>query len=199
MHSNPAFRWDDQATLRDFVREVGFGALFAMTPDGPRVAHAPAIWLDETILGFHLARGNALARHLDGATALFVVQGPDAYISPNWYGLGPNQVPTWNYVAVELEGRITRMEQDDLVAQVDALSAEHEARLAPKQPWTRAKMDPALANKMLAAITGFRLEVTHWRGTNKLGQHKPEAARLATADALAAQGRQAMAALIRAS
>jgi transcriptional regulator len=197
MHPNPAFRWEDRPAIRDLVRDIGFGALFAATPDGPRVAHVPLVWLDEDILGFHLARGNGIARHLDGATGLFSVQGPDAYVSPDWYGTGPNEVPTWNYVAVELEGRVTRTDNEGLVAILDAISHEQERRLAPKPAWTRGKMDPALFAKMTGAIIGYRLEVQAWRGTLKLGQNKPDAARLSAADALDAQGRRAMAALMR--
>ena len=138
MHPNAAFRWADRDQLRAFVREVGFGALFAATPDGPRVAHVPVVWLGDDALGFHVSRGNAVTRHLDGATGLFVVHGPDAYVSPDWYEEGPDQVPTWNYVTVELEGRIAKLDRDALVAQIDALGHEHEARLAPKPEWTRA-------------------------------------------------------------
>ncbi len=197
MHPHPAFRWEDRPAIRDMVRDIGFGALFASTPDGPRVAHAPVVWLDDDTLGFHLARGNALARHLDGATALFNLQGPDAYVSPDWYGTGPNEVPTWNYVAVELEGSVSRTDDAGLAAILDAISHEQERRLAPKPEWTRGKMDPALFAKMTGAITGYRLRVQAWRGTLKLGQNKPEPARLVAADALEAQGRTAMAALMR--
>jgi transcriptional regulator len=193
MHPNPAFRWEDRDELRAFVREVGFGGLFAATPDGPRVAHVPVVWLDETTLGLHVARGNGITRHLDGATGLFVVQGPDAYVSPDWYANGPDEVPTWNYVTIELEGRLTRMDDAGLLDQIDRLSAEQEARLAPKPEWTRAKADPKKIDKMLTAIIGFRLEVVAWRGTRKMGQNKPDAARLSAADALDAQGRRAVA------
>jgi transcriptional regulator len=192
MHPNPAFRWDDRDAMRALVAELGFGTLFAATPDGPRVAHLPVVWLDEATLGLHLARGNGIVRHLGGATALFVAQGPDGYVSPDWYGLDANQVPTWNYVAVELEGTMRRMEQDALVAQIDQLSAEQEARL-DKAPWTRAKMDPAIFDKMTQAIVGFRLEIQAWRGTLKLGQNKLEAARLAAADGVEAAGRRGIA------
>lgn len=197
MHPHPAFRWEDRPAIRDLVRDIGFGALFAATPDGPRVAHVPVVWLDEDTLGFHLARGNGLARHLDGATGLFSVQGPDAYVSPDWYGAGPNEVPTWNYVAVELEGAVTRTDEAGLVAILDAISHEQERRLAPKPEWTRGKMDPALFAKMTGAIIGFRLDIQAWRGTRKLGQNKPDAARLAAADALEAQGRRTVATLMR--
>jgi len=192
MHPNTAFRWEDRDAMRALVAELGFGALFCATPDGPRVAQVPVVWLDDATLGLHLARGNGIVRHLDGATALFVAQGPDGYVSPDWYGLDNNQVPTWNYVAVELEGTMRRMEHDALVAQVDQLTAQQEGRL-DKTPWTRSKMDPATFDKMTSAIIGFRLEIAAWRGTLKLGQNKPEAARLAAADGVEASGRRGIA------
>ncbi len=179
--------------MRALVAELGFGALFAATPDGPRVAHVPAVWLDEATLGFHVARGNGIARHLDGATGLFVVQGPDGYVSPDWYGLDDGQVPTWNYVALELEGTVRRMDHDALIAQIDRLTTEQEARLAPKAPWSRATMEPATFERMTRAIIGFRLEIAGWRGTIKLGQNKPEAARLAAANGMEGSGRRGIA------
>ncbi|MFD1788235.1 FMN-binding negative transcriptional regulator [Sphingomonas floccifaciens] len=196
MHPNPSFRWDDRDALRVFVRDIAFGQLFAQTPDGSRVAQVPVVWLDDTTLGLHLARGNGLTRHLDGATAVFAVLGPDGYISPDWYDLDPDQVPTWNYAAVELEGTARRMDRDALIAQIDQLTAENEAQL-DKPAWTRAKMDPRKFDAMLNAITGFTLEVTAWRGTLKLGQNKPDTARLAAADASEAAGRRGIAQLMR--
>lgn len=193
MHPDSTFRWEDRDAMRALVRELGFGALFAGTPDGPRVVHLPVVWRDETTLALHVARGNGITRHLDGATALFVAQGPDGYVSPDWYGLDDEQVPTWNYVAVELEGRMRRMEQDALVAQLDQLSAEQEARLAPKPPWTRAKMTPSVFDRMTRGIVGFTLEVQGWRGTRKLGQNKPDAARLSAADGVETAGRRGIA------
>jgi len=197
VHPNAAFRWTDRDAMRAMVADIAFGALFAGTPDGPRVAHVPAVWLDDDTLGLHVARGNGITRHLDGAKALFTVLGPDGYVSPDWYGLGPQQVPTWNYVAVELEGVARRMERDALVAQIDQLVADHESRIADHQPWTRAKMEPKAFDAMLNAITGFRIEIVAWRGTLKLGQNKPDAARGAAADAVAANGRPAIARLMR--
>jgi transcriptional regulator len=196
MHPNARFRWDDREAMAAFVVDVGFGTLFAATPDGPRVAHVPVV-IDGGRLLFHIARGNALARHLDGATALFVINGPDGYISPGWYGLGPDEVPTWNYVAVEVEGRVCKLDRAGLIAQVDALTAGQEARHAPDAPWTRGKADPVRIERMFDAIIGFELDPQAWRGTIKLGQNKPAGARLSAADALDAAGRRAIAHLMR--
>ncbi len=196
MHPNAHFRWDDRDALRSFAREIGFGTVFAATPDGPRVAHIPFVFLDDDRIGFHVARGNGIARHLDGMQALMVVNGPDAYVSPDWYGMD-DQVPTWNYLALELEGTVTRMDDAALAAQTEALSSEQERRLAPKPEWTRAKMSDGLFEKMLGAITGFELRITAWRSTAKLGQNKPAEARARVADALDERGQKAVAHLMR--
>lgn len=197
MHPNAAFRWDNREALRTFAAEIGFGMLFAQTPDGPRVAHVPFVFLGEDRIGFHIARGNGIAKHLDGTEALLVVNGPDAYISPDWYRLDHNQVPTWNYLALELEGPVRRMTQEELVGQVDAVTAEQERRHTPKPQWTRDKMDAAIFDKLTSAIIGFELRATAWRGTAKLGQNKPKEARANAADALDATGQKAMAHLMR--
>ncbi len=197
MHPNSSFRWEDQEALRAFAQEIGFGMILATTPDGPRVAHAPFVFLDEERIGFHLARGNGIAKHLAGSEALLVVNGPDAYISPDWYGLDNNQVPTWNYLALELQGEVTRLDQDGLIAQVEAVTAAQESRLSPKPAWTRDKMDAGHFEKMLGAIIGFELRITAWRGTAKLGQNKPESARIGAADALETLGQRSVAHLMR--
>lgn len=196
MHPNSSFRWDDREALRGFAEAVGFGMVFANTPDGPRVAHIPFVFLDESRIGFHLAKGNGIAKHLDGADALLVVNGPDGYISPDWYGID-DQVPTWNYLSAEFEGQVTQMDADGLIEQVDALSAMQEQRLSPKTVWTRDKMSEGLFVKMTGAIRGFEMRVTGWRGTSKLGQNKSETVRHRAADAAEAAGNKAIAHLMR--
>lgn len=197
MHPNPVYRpkQDDLAAM--FVREIGFAAIFAATPDGPRVAHAPVLLsADASTLQFHLARGNGLTKHLDGANALAVVQGPDAYVSASWYA-DPDRVPTWNYVAIELEGAARRLDDDALVAQLDALSAQHEARIGANPPWTRTKMNPAQFSRMTGAIVGFEMRIAAWRPTLKLSQDKPADERERVAAGLDATGHGALAQLMR--
>ncbi len=196
MHPNAAFRSDDRDAMRAFAAEIGFGMLFLTTPDGPRVAHVPFVFLDEDRIAFHLARGNAITKYLDGAEGLFVINGPDGYISPDWYGID-DQVPTWNYVALELQGMARKMDEAALTAQADALSETNEKRLTPKPVWTRDKMSGGLFDKMLRGITGFEIEITAWRNTVKLGQNKTADSRLAAAAGAEAAGNRAIAHLMR--
>lgn len=190
------YRWTDEAAMRAFVGQVGFGLLCVAGPDRVHAVHLPLVWMDERRIGLHLHRANPAVRHLEGRDALIVVTGPDAYVSPDWYGL-PDRVPTWTYVAVELRGPMARLDEADTVAHLDALSAEQEGRLLPKTPWTRAKMTGGLFDRTMAGLVGFAMDVTAMDGTAKLAQDKPEAARHGVADALDAAGKRAMAALIR--
>lgn len=172
MHPNPVFAWSDEAAMRAFIARRAFAHIFAATPQGPMAAHAPVTLTEAGHLRFHLARNNRLAGHLDGLTAIVSLAGPDAYVGPDWYAR-PDQVPTWIYIAVEAEGRVRRLATEDLINQLDSLTADHEARLAPKPAWTRGKMTAGRFEAMLPAIVGFELEVAALRGTVKLNQHKP--------------------------
>ncbi|WP_114520606.1 FMN-binding negative transcriptional regulator [Altererythrobacter sp. ZODW24] len=196
MHPNPAYRLDDRALHEALLDEVGFGMVFAPTPDGPRVVHTPIISTGDGAVQFHIARGNALAKHLAGETALITVNGPDGYVSPRWY-LDRPTVPTWNFVAIEIEGRVRRMEQDGLIAMLDNLSARHEARIEGGKNWTREKLDPDLFRRMLGAIVGFEMEIQAWRPTFKLGQDDSAADRASIAEGLEASGSPAIAQLMR--
>lgn len=195
MHPNAAFRHDDRTVHEALIEQIGFATIFAQAPDGPRVAHTPLVSTGDGAVQFHLSRGNALTRHLDGMVALAVVNGPDAYISPRWYVDG-EQVPTWNYVALELEGRVRRMDADGLTGFLETLSAREEARL-PGDPWTMDKVPQAKLDKLRAGIVGFEMEVLAWRPTFKLSQNKHEADREGVIAALEAQGAPAIAGLMR--
>jgi transcriptional regulator len=200
MHPDAAFRTDDRMLMEALVDEIGFGMIFAATPDGPRVAHTPLVWANgrasDGVLHFHLSRGNALTRHLDGATVLALVNGPEGYVSPRWYADGA-QVPTWNYVALELEGRVSRMDAPGLRDFLDALIAREEARVAGGGDWSLAQVPEAKLRPMLSGIVGFSLEVQAWRPTLKLSQNKSAEERERVAGGLEAQGSRALAELMR--
>src|SRR5687768_18484953 len=196
MHPNPLFRTEDRALLEALIDETGFGTVFAQTPEGPRVAHVPIVSTRDGAIRFHLARGNALTQHIAGTTALAVLNGPHAYISPRWY-TERGQVPTWNYVALELEGPVREMDYQGLHGLLEAIGERQEARIAEGEPWRPEDVAQDLWNNLARGIVGFEMEIRAWRPTFKLSQNKPPEERLRVADALEAQGSPALAALMR--
>ena len=182
MHPNPAFRQTPTDRNLDFARTRGFGALAVNGPMGPIMAHIPFILsADGSYADFHLARSNAVIQNI--GPAVLAVTGPDAYISPDWYGIA-DQVPTWNYVAVHLRGTIHPLPEDTLESHVNAISDMFEARLAPKPIWRSTKMAEGVMPRMMRMILPYRLQINAVDGTWKLGQNKPDAARLGAAEAL---------------
>lgn len=173
MHPASAFLETDEDRLRGLITERGFGLIIGQGPDGPVCAHAP-VTLEQSILRFHLSSANGLnAAFAHDPRALCVVTGPDAYISPDWYGL-PDQVPTWNYISVELSGTVRAISPEQAAQMLDDLSAMFEERLAPKPVWTRAKMDPARFDAMVRhGIIAYEMDVTRLTGVSKLSQNKP--------------------------
>jgi len=198
MHPARSFRVEDRQTLLAFVREHSFATLAAAVGGRPFTAQVPVVVREldfgEAALDFHLSRGNALAPFVvQGFRAIALALGPHAYVSPDWYGTN-DQVPTWNYVSAEAEGLVAPLSDAETLALIDDLSAQEEARLSPKKPWTRDKMTPARFEGLSRGIVGCRLTVERLEGTFKLGQNTSEAER---AGVVAALGDHPVAGLMR--
>ena len=137
----------------------------------------------------HAARGvpcrarQCAGRARDGKSSwLLAVNGADAYVSPHWY-VSPDQVPTWLYQAVHLTGPV-RHDRRRTGRHLDALSAKFESWLAPKPPWTSAKMTAGRLEAMKQAIVGLVMTVEEIEGSFKLNQHKSDVDHVAIAIAL---------------
>ena len=134
MHPNPAFRTAETAQNLAFARNRAFGILAANCAELDDVGR---------IADLHLFRSNPIARLKAEVPAVIAIAGPDSYVSPDWYAV-PDQVPTWNYVAVHLRGILQPLAADAMHDMLDRQSAFFENRLLPKTPWKTDKMTPAL-------------------------------------------------------
>ena len=182
MHPNPAFRGATDAKNLAFARDRGFGTLAVNGTDGPLISHIPfLVSQDGTWIELHLVRSNPILRQLENPVyAVLAVTGPHSYISPDWYGV-KDQVPTWNYTAVHLRGKLEQRPPKELQGILERLSAQFEGQLE-KPPWLINKMDEGALNRMLRQIVPCRIKVTDVQGTWKLGQNKGDEARLRAAD-----------------
>jgi transcriptional regulator len=188
MHPNPTYRRTPEDRAIAFVRERSFGQITAMGPDGLLASHVPILLSDDaTTLDLHLVRSNPIARALsEPLTVLLAITGPDGYVSPDWYG-ADDQVPTWNYVSVHIQGTLEKLDQDMIRDVLDRQSALFENQL-PKPAWTTQKMTPDVLDKMMRQIVPCRLTITDIQSTFKLNQNKPDDVRLRAADEMAQSG-----------
>ena len=197
MHPNARFRPDSDVFCWKLLDDIAFGMVFAGTPEGPRVAHTPLVGIARKRIRFHLARDNALTNGLDETSVLLCVNGPDGYISPQWYD-DVGEVPTWNYRAAEFEGPIRRMEESELVDLLRAIGDQQESRLRfAQQRWNLDSVDQNKLARMLRGIAGFEMTVTTVRGTDKLSQNKHGRERERIVEGLCQEGEMALADAMR--
>jgi transcriptional regulator len=90
-----------------------------------------------------------------------VFQGPQAYITPNWYRSKAEHgrvVPTWNYVALHAYGRAEVIEDADWLRRHVAELTAQEEKAEPK-PWALSDAPQDYVEGMLRGIVGFRFRV----------------------------------------
>jgi transcriptional regulator len=184
VHPAKDFRETDRTILAERVGERGFAVIIGIAEGRPRIAHAP-ILLDGDRMRFHLSAANPLSTAVqDAGWALAVITGDEAYVSPDWYEI-TDQVPTWNYLSVEIEGSVRVLGRDEATRLLDDLADRYEAWLKPKPPWTRAKMVPAKFEALLGGIVAFEMRIERLEGVTKLSQNKPTAEAMRIAGELA--------------
>lgn len=195
MHPNRAFDWNDPEAMLRFVDTHTFAQVFTASDAGLFVVHVPLIVRDGRVW-FHVSRRNRIAGEIDGRRLLISVTGRDAYHSANWY-VSRNEVPTWHYEAVEIEGDARTLSDEELVALLDDLSDRMERRHSSDEPWTRDKMEPGRFEALTRAIIGFEVNPVDIRGTRKFNQHKKGEELAATIEGQRGAGRDDVVAAIQ--
>jgi len=177
MYNPPHFATSDTRWAQDFIRRNAFATLAAVIDGAPHFAYAPLV-LDQQpeplgTVYFHLARSNPIAGLPNGSTVKISIVGAHTYVSPDWYET-PNQVPTWNYLAVEGSGRAERLDEAESLAHLTRLAAEQESALAPKPAWSPSRLQPERLKQLLLGIVPFRLPLDTLEGKAKLSQNRSQ-------------------------
>jgi transcriptional regulator len=175
MYLPDAFKADHGSALDRLVAYNAFGTLVSQLGGAPFVSHLPVLYRrteGQVRLMGHWARANPQWREIEGQRAMFILQGPHAYISPRWYLEPQKNVPTWNYAVAHVYGRV-RVIHDvaELERIVTALSAQYEA--GAEKPW-RLEDTGHSGRARLEAIVGFELTADEVQVKLKLSQNHVE-------------------------
>lgn len=179
MYRPTAFVEDDLSRLHTLVQAHPLGLLLAPADGGPDVHPIPWALLPtddgQGLLQGHVARGNPVWQRLvDGQEVSVVFQGPDGYISPNWYPSKAEHgrhVPTWNYTLAQAWGPWRVRDTPDAAREVvQRLTAHHEA--SQPHPWQLDDAPPDFINALLRAIVCVEIPVRRWKGKWKLSQNR---------------------------
>jgi transcriptional regulator len=178
MYQPDHFRVDDLSQIHALMRSRPFATLISAGSAGLYASHLPTVLKDEGSYGIiecHLARANPHCRDLgEAAEALMIFQGPDGYITPNWYPSKTQDgkvVPTWNYAAVHAYGRPEVMNEADwLHRHVTELTVQQERSEA--KPWAVSDAPKSYVDAMLRGIVGFRFAIARLEGKWKMSQNR---------------------------
>jgi transcriptional regulator len=179
MYMPSNFAIDDLNELHQQILGTRLAVLVTHGEQGLQASHLPLLLNADhgpkgTLYG-HFARANPQWRELqNGAEALVIFAGADAYVSPGFYPSKAEHgkvVPTWNYVAVHAYGTAEVFtDAIRLRNLVSALTDRHEA--GRNNPWKVADAPADYIDGMLKAIVGFALPIERLEGKRKLSQNR---------------------------
>ena len=156
------------------IDEVCFGTLVEYVDGTLYAAHIPLHFDKDRKWAYgHLAKANELAAKwvLEESKndALFIINGPSAYISSSWYAT--EEVPTYNYTAIQVKGsrrlRNRAETDDDLKRLVDYYEQKEPKGLT----YDTYSPKTLLQSK---GVVGFSLEIKSIRAIEKLSQNRKE-------------------------
>ena len=170
MYVPQKFRVDDPEAILSFIAAHPFGLLLTVSGGTIHDTHTPFIVSEDGkfLLG-HIARANPQWNDWSGETqAKVVFTGPHAYVSPSYYKSEFN-VPTWNYTAVSVSGKLSVIEDESQVPHfLDQLVTANETG---DTPWKMNHEDERYL-KLLAGIVVFSISMDDVDASFKLNQNK---------------------------
>jgi transcriptional regulator len=194
MYQPDHFRVEQVPQLHALMRQRPFATLVSAGALGLYASHLPTVLKagegQGAVIECHLARANPHCKELGTVSeALMIFQGPDGYITPNWYPSKAQHgkvVPTWNYAVVHVYGRPEVMDDATwLRRHVGELTAQQESTEAA--PWAVSDAPERYLEVMLRGIVGFRFVITRLEGKWKMSQNREMSDREAVVKGLGAR------------
>jgi transcriptional regulator len=183
MYVPPLFAEDKPEELQAIMRSCSLPILVSVVRDhdGARMVgtHLPLTLDGERLIG-HIARANKQWSLLDTTVESFAIfSGVDGYVSPSFYATKQETgrvVPTWNYEAVHVYGRLEIIEDPAriLLIVTNLTNRQEQPR---KKPWKVSDAPDDYIAAQLKAIVGVVLHITKTIGVRKLSQNKSAADR----------------------
>ncbi|GAA2164880.1 FMN-binding negative transcriptional regulator [Actinomadura napierensis] len=201
----PAHFAADDGAVRDLLHGCGAADLVTSTPRGLVATFLPVLYDPDAgehgALLAHVARNNDQWKEPAQGESLFIVHGPDAYVTPSWYASKAEHgrvVPTWNYLTAHVYGRLVVHDDPEwLDSLVRRLTRKHEA--GRTDAWSVDDAPPEYIAGQLRAIVGLELVITRIEAKAKMSQNRPLADRDGVAAGYLADGDPVMAEAVRAA
>lgn len=168
------YKNENQEEIRTFLIQNSFGILVNQTNGKLCATHIP-LELDinkegKEILVGHISKENPQWKGFtDNDHVLAIFSGPHSYISPSWYN--HENVPTWNYIAVHVYGKIKIIEGEAVTNSLKKLVDKYEQ--ASENP---VRIEDLSKKTMMQTrgIVAFEIEIEEIQATKKMSQNRDD-------------------------
>lgn len=174
MYIPKIYRNENQEEIIAFLRKNSFGILINQNNGNIAATHIPLEFEikdnGKQILAGHISKENPQWYSFENDDRILAVfSGAHTYISPSWYD--HENVPTWNYIAVHVYGKIKIIEGKAVIESLKKLVDKYESGV--ENP---TKIED-YSNKTMMQVRGiiaFEIEITEIQAVKKMSQNRDE-------------------------
>ena len=173
MYIPELYKNENQEDIQNFIHKNGFGILVNQTDGKLWATHIPLLLEEKNgkqILVGHVSRENPQAESFKtNDDVLVIFSGAHTYISSSWYD--HENVPTWNYLAVHVYGKVKLHSLEESIEALKRLVNKYEAK--SEKP---VRIEDLSKKTMLQArgIVSFEIEITAVEAKKKLSQNRDD-------------------------
>ena len=168
MYIPESYRITDASVAIRYITNNPFGLLITQNSELPDTTLLPFMVSEgkegDLQLFGHMAANKQQSNTISDNLCKVIFTGPHCYISPEWYS-APD-VPTWNYIAVEVSGSIRLLKEEDSYELVKNQMRHHEGIGSIN------KRSESIINSMMAQILCFVIRVDSLEMCVKMSQKK---------------------------
>ncbi len=175
MYTPTHFNMESKAEAISFIKQNSFGAMVVNKIAGLSATHIPFVYSESKDgLGFlfgHISVANQQMKEINEHTEVLVIfQGANAYVPSSWYD--HVNVPTWNYIAVHVYGKIRIINGEELISSLGKLVDKHESNSL--NAVTIESIPKDFLNSHIKGIIGFEIKIERMEGAKKLSQNRDD-------------------------
>jgi transcriptional regulator len=172
MYTPEIYKNENQDEIRDFIAKNGFAILVNQNDNKLWATHIP-LYLDKNkagkeILVGHISLENPQCKSLiNDSEVLTIFSGAHYYISSSWYD--HENVPTWNYLAVHVYGKVKILNLEEAILSLKKLTDKYE--VTSEKP-VRIEDLSSKTMRQARGILAFEIEISSIEATKKLSQNR---------------------------
>lgn len=174
MYIPELYKNENREEIESFIHQNGFAILVNQTQGKLWATHTPLLLETredgKLILTGHISKANPQALSFnDNDEVLAIFSGAHTYISSSWYD--HENVPTWNYLAVHVYGKVRVYNHEEALDFLKKLVDKYEAK--SKNP---VRVENLSEKTMWEArgIVAFEIEITNLEAQKKLSQNRDD-------------------------